>query len=278
MSKRNGWPWLGLAVALVVSLLVSEASACNRCGLFGTKCRFAPAHHNVAVVAAAVQPQTVVVTNVYPNPIAAQGATVYGYSQGQSYGYQAASLGNFIDPDRYLAQASKYLDTAQQLAGQGFSDFQATGTSLLSQQLAGQTEVAKIQAAAQVLEAAKSSATQPQSFSFRATVQNGQVTFDPATPVPAAEGEGMSLAGPTDYVTVLTSRCANCHGPVNPKGGLDLTKSGVLDAAMMERIVARVSTLDPDKRMPRVQDKPGTLSPSELSALVLRYEQLRRLK
>lgn len=265
-----------LAPLIAVLMLTSTAFPCGRCGLFGNRCRFAShaVHHAPAVVAVAEQPATVVITNVYPNPIAAQGGTVYGYSDSAPYSYQAAAFGHQVNPDRFLAIAESYLKTGQQLAGDGFGQFQATTSSIIAQQVAGNIEVEKIRAAAQVLESARSPATAPQTFSFQATVQGGKVSIQET---PADEGGAIALSLPApEFATLITAKCASCHNPAKAKGGLDLSAPQALSLAELDNISASVTTADPAKRMPRNGDQPGTLTPQEIAVILLRAEQLRR--
>jgi len=216
----------------------------------------------------------------YTQPIAQQGSTVYGYSTvAQSYGA--------VDMAQLYNQAGRLTAQAQQLSGQATTDFSA----LISQEGNNRARVAEIiakgQAAAQTLQAVSSGNTtqnSTQSLQLRVVSQGGRLNVitendptvteapaTPATPVPPdprpdpqpnVPGGGNTSA----LVNVIQNKCTVCHSTANAKGGLDMTKYFQLDQAVKAKILARITHIDPAKRMPIKSDgTPGqSLSTAEM--------------
>lgn len=89
---------------LVGGRIAPTASACNRCGHFGSSCRY---FKTVAKpIVKVVTPDVFVVQNNYPQPLVGQGNTLY-----QSNGFQSALL-PFLDPNRYFEQEIQLIRAA----------------------------------------------------------------------------------------------------------------------------------------------------------------------
>jgi hypothetical protein len=206
--------------------------------------------------------QTTVVNNLvgipvpvtYNQPIQAQGSTVYGYSSvAQAYGQ--------VDMGLLYNQAARLTDQAQQLAGQASSDF----ATLVQAEGQNRAEVARIlaqgQSARQALEAAAGTSQQRQqvqqrTFAFRVTqtgdnvqiqqIQDGQQTGN----FQLSGAQSSTAQGTAANVSdLLRNSCVSCHGNANTQGGLNL--EGSISDAQQAAILARVTTDDLDKRMPR---------------------------
>jgi hypothetical protein len=180
-------------------------------------------HADPIVVREQIPVTTFNIVNNVPNalPLSPQGNSAYGYS--------SLSLSNYaqaVDPTLLFNQASKLTENAQQLAGQGFSQY----SSLAAQQLQGQVAVAKVQAqgqaavaALQAAQAEQSSSTTLQTFSFKATVdQAGKMTVEPVENHPADPGPAPNTDRVQLLSLVLENRCLRCHSGNDPKGGFSI--------------------------------------------------------
>jgi mono/diheme cytochrome c family protein len=69
------------------------------------------------------------------------------------------------------------------------------------------------------------------------------------------------VGGQTDIgqnvVAIFAGKCNSCHSGPNPKGGLDLTDLANIGADAGDKILARITTADPTKRMPRTAGGAG---------------------
>lgn len=182
---------------------------------------------------------------------APQGATVYGYSNFAARYPQVDLQGLYNQADRLTTQA-------QTLAGQAAADFSA----LVAQETDGQARVASIlaqgEAAERALLAARGEPQQPQ---WREVKISARVSSDGQVELQPIEEPGQTQALGDQTVTldaVIETRCIACHSGDEPKGGLDLsaraTWEGTGRTEKLAKILARVTTNDPSKRMPRGSD------------------------
>ena len=236
---------LGLVVGIVsLATLVGDLEACNRCGLFGNRCRFQSSHvveHQVAVapVVQYKQPDVFVVQNNYPQP---NGAAAILAQQGNTvYGYQQAAAQYFVNPADVLRQAAELAKAAGNTAQLGLNGYNATAQTQLTLQSTFADNLTRGQAASQVLTAAGFTAPQQQQQSLALRISRGadgqwQVTQAEAAQVNAqivakletkpAEPAPIERAG-----SILAAKCASCHGldKTEPKGGVFLDASHPLD-------------------------------------------------
>ena len=94
----------GLMGVMLLVVAMAETNACDRCGLFGRRCRFASQsfdHHEG--YGASGGTQTFNFINSYPTPLlAAQGQTVYGYNlSAQAYSVDPALIFDTPVAERY---------------------------------------------------------------------------------------------------------------------------------------------------------------------------------
>jgi mono/diheme cytochrome c family protein len=124
------------AIAFCVAVLIAaDAWACSRCGLFGSRCRFASQHHEVAAVVAApviAQPPISIINNYAPGNGAA--ATLIAPQGGSVYGLSTAVQAYSLDPAAVLRQAAELTRGAQQLADQGLKGYGQTAALALTLQ------------------------------------------------------------------------------------------------------------------------------------------------
>lgn len=230
---------LGMLLGLLLTLFVSDAQACSRCGLFGRRCQFSQQVHHVqhvaqvvavpAYVAPQASPEVLVVNNQYASP---NGAAAFLAPQGQTvYGLQAAAQAYYLDPTAVLRQAAELTKGAQQLAGQGLSGYQQTATVALQLNASSNDTIARGVAASSILQSAGLSAPTAESQTqalriYRDTSGSWQVEQGEQVVAqlnakiqqrvpdsPAAVSGGQSL---------VAQHCAKCHGlqMPEPKAGL----------------------------------------------------------
>lgn len=263
-------------IAVVLLLCATELHACNRCGLFGNRCRFVQSHvvesHvQVAPVAAYKAPEVFVVQNNYPAPnggaaiLAQQGATIY-----QPNGYQQAAQAYLVNPADVLRQAAELTRAAQKLAGDGLNGYQQTVTSALTLQSTLAEPLIRSQAAAQVLSAAGLNQPPAQQQSLALRITRGldgqwQVSQADAAQI-TAKVEQKIEARPTEQVSseasVLSAKCASCHGKelTQPKAGLYIDAGIKLDCKTALKSLQLIKS----GKMP----KDGTLTPEEKGAIL----------
>ena len=85
---------------------------------------------------------------------------------------------------------------------------------------------------------------------YSVTRGNGQtvVTPDPANPEPQV-GDNL-----TQIQTLFANKCIACHNPNKKNGGLDLSDIRQLNEKQCDKILERVTSCDPAKRMPLRED------------------------
>lgn len=230
------------AFLLAVLCLANSSEACNRCGLFGNRCRFAaqtyyyqPTHY-VQPVTYAQPAQNFIFNNSYPTPLLSQGNSVYGYS--------LAAQAYTLDPAQVLDRSSRLAElafTSGQKAIDNFND--AAGNALaLSAETSRQQQNTLL-----ALSAIQANSGQPAaapSLSFRATVRDGRVQLETIEAAPQSQpakspaecedckpkDDGrLSLTlerNPPITVTSIATGCGRCH---DGTGKSDTPKGLVLD-------------------------------------------------
>jgi len=192
-----GWRTSVLA-ALLLLALPSNADACNRCGLFGLRCRYAkPVYYAPKYVAPVVYPpnvQNFVFNNSFPIP--QLGNTAYGYS------LQASAYTQ--DNAMFLNRAGMLAELSQQNAQRGYDGFVSAGALSLQLADAADRRQKNTLLALTAMEA-NGQAQQPQAMSFRATVVNGRLSIERIDP---------GQTGPqqqTGNHRGSIAACAKCH-------------------------------------------------------------------
>ena len=203
------------AIALLLTAI--PADACHRCGQ--SRCRFV-SHQAVKVEQVAVPQQILNIANVYP-----QGDTVY--TVGQASQLYAAN------PDLAVTLAAK-------IAGNGTDAFTA---AVRSGQASNEAlaQIAKVQAATQHLKAAVGSNEGAKSLTLQITQSGGGIQVRPVTDDASPSGKTPTAAG-----SLLSSKCASCHGTqlTAPKGGLFYDAGHSLDADTSMRALSVLSGKD----------------------------------
>lgn len=185
------------------------------------------------------------------------GNTAWGVSQ-TPFATATLSTANL---DSALNQAGRLVTQAQQLAGQGFNGYSTLVTNVGSAQLDALKTIAQGYAAASALQASRPSDTtvpQTSTFSFgaqatgtptatTAVVSQGTTVASPAT----ATATATASATPGNAVeTVLLASCINCHGPTRLESNLDARNYQNWTAETWGKVVERITTTDPKRRMP----------------------------
>lgn len=186
-------------------------------------------------------------TNIqYGQLPAAQGDTLYGY---RASTYSATDLGvdNYIS-QRLVADASAI--QSKVLAGQ-----QANAASA--------AEIAKLQIKGQIITTALAALADTSASSEQQATFTQNIHTEASASVGSSGGDTALAQRVTNLVN---AKCVSCHGPSRQAGNLDLSNLANVDGA---KVLARVTSADPTKRMPLAAgDGPGTpLSVQELSTL-----------
>ena len=199
-------------------------------------------------------PQTVTVVNnligvpvpiAYDKPLAVQGHSVYGYTK-------VSEVFAPVDAALYLDKAERLTAQAITLAQTGRSGFD----DAVRDQIAAQKEIAQSLAIGQV--------------SREIVEAVGKAQRQQAALAAAASRPGVLAIEehPTTATGVLKARCASCHERYNDWGGL--SRDDQL------RLIGRVITADPGKRMPRGADKQSageSVAAEELGLLYKEWKQ-----
>lgn len=180
---------------------------------------------------------------------AAQGSTLYGYSQANTYANYDLGVDHLIS-QRLVADASAI--QSKVLAGQQVAA--ASAAEIAKLQIKGQIITSALNALADTSTAAQTEAT----FKQEISVAGG---------ASASVGAGISSDALLERtVGIVNAKCISCHGATRQAGDLDLRDLSHVDGA---KILARVTNPDPTKRMPLgAGDTPGVpLGVGELSVL-----------
>lgn len=248
-----------LLILLFFMAMSEAASACNRCGLFGRRCRFVSHHVPVTKHVAhghayqkVVPTTTINIANIYP-----QGNTVYG-------SVAAAAPLYATNPALAITASQRAIDggTAALTAAIGVAH--AT-----NQQIA---ELGKIQALTAHLKAGMQGNQAQSSTTLKITQSGGKMQIEqvagdggttqtqvPSAPVQPAVGGGTSF---------LQAKCASCHGKdkAQPAGGVYIDGATKISGDMGMRIAEILAGKNvPDKMKGTVsnlspQDKNGLIS------------------
>lgn len=200
----------------------------------------------------------------YSQRSAPQGSTVYGYNEISDI-YGNVDLGELYQSAIRLAEGSnRYGAEATSGAQKLIDQFGDRAQGLLSQQLA----IAEINAkTAGVTNAARAIGDAIKAESRLHLEKRTEKTPQPPQPQPHTGGSPI-LDEPAakvnesfDNLTALVNaKCFTCHGGKTTEAGLNLTDLSKLDDKAVEKVLARVTSANPEKRMP-----PGKpLSPDEL--------------
>lgn len=217
--------YMFLAIAAIFGPLLT-AEACDRCGLFGNKCRF-QSHHVVQQVAAYTPPavnqtQNFVFQNSFPVPsLTQQGSSVYGYS--------LAAAPYTFDSAAYLDRAARFQELALETAQQGINGFNANAqaATALADSVDRRTKNAMVALAAinaNQQQPSAASANNVQTFTMRATVRNGQLTIENGPPAEAPSTQPVTAVpgGVQAFGANVLTACARCHDG-NGTGGTPTT-------------------------------------------------------
>ncbi|MBX9788611.1 MAG: hypothetical protein K2Y37_06820 [Pirellulales bacterium] len=196
-------------------------------------------------------------TSGYSSDVSLQrGNTVYGHAQ-QGYSLQsfATVTPQPLDVEALMERATRLATQAQQHGAQATA--QAQG--LLGQAQAGQQAIAQTfaQAARElaVLEALQPIAPQEVKTEVTTTATLRQAQGDAAgAQLGAATAQVLPDWQPR-FAAVVATRCATCHDAESPAGGLNLAGDvAALDRDRRLAMLARVTTTDASKRMPKEAD------------------------
>lgn len=202
----NRFLFAAITFAALLLTFVVDASACNRCGLFGRHCRFAHHHDAPTYVepearAAAPTTSNFVFNNISPpGDLSARGTTVYGLSGQLDY---TAPSGALIHDN---------VRRALEFALQGTTEGKSLDESL--------AEVAKINATgraiaegARALRGTETSTVATSTRSIRVTIREDGTPEIVPLDAPAGIPEQAEPPTPRAGVGTVGLNCKGCHGP-----------------------------------------------------------------
>jgi hypothetical protein len=230
---------LGVLASLVVLFSAGNADACNRCGLFGNKCRFAaktyyqPTYYAPAVYTPPDNVQNFIFNNSYPTPLL--GNSVYGYS--------LASQAYSVDPAQVLDRSSRLAELAFTSGQKAIDDFNETAGNALALSADASRRSQNTLLALSAIQANEQPAT---SLSFRASVTNGKLNLERIEAAPSSQpatapaecqdcktrDDGrLSLSMPAHLsVSAVCGRCHDGTGKNNSPKGLTIDDMAARDA------------------------------------------------
>jgi len=217
--------------------------------------------------------------NLQMSTAGAQGNTVYGYS----YNTLANVYGD-TNPAALYQQAYRLAESAQKYGDKATGGFQ----DIVAQDNDGRQKVAEILAKGQAVQEflsrldGNSAKVETKTFSFKVGPgQDGKVQIQrveqppqaqpPSTPPPREppkepsrddSGYNSGKPGQTKKSKVLfeawqasaKAKCAACHSGEKAKGGFDVAMYPGLDDDHKAVVIARLTTLDENRQMPRMPD------------------------
>lgn len=219
-----------LLALLFLLAFAADASACNRCGIFGRGCRFVS--HAVVQQVAYTPPvaasQNFIFNNTFPVPhLAQQAQSVYGYS--------LAAAPYSFDSTAYMDRASRFQELALETAQTGINGFNANAAAAtaLADSVDRRTKNAMVALAtiqANQQQPAQVNATGTvQTTTTRYSVRNGQIFVDNDPP---------NNGNQQDFSANALQSCARCHdgtGQHHEPRDVVLDGSRPIDWAMYER-------------------------------------------
>ncbi len=203
-------------------------------------------------------------------PVAGNFYTGHGYSSAQlssagvngntAYGYsynQVRDAYGVTDMNALYQQASRLTQNAQQLAGQANTDFSGLVGQAGTNQARVAEYIAKGQSAAIVLQAANlppSTRTETRIFQIGSAKSCGMPNQPaPDQPVPDQQ---QGFIQPKNFLQLAGPQtCVQCHSGQKIEGGFDITQYNANDPKMRDRVLSRILSDDPKKRMPKDGEK-----------------------
>jgi hypothetical protein len=215
-----------LLIPLLLGLLfAADASACNRCGLFGNKCRYSYAqkyYYPVSYAAPVVYtPPSNVQNFVFNNsyPVAAFGNSVYGYS--------LAAQAYSVDAGQVLDRAGRLAELAFTSGTRAIGDFNDAAGSALALSAEASRQQQNTLLALSAIQANQQPAAS-QSLSFKASVQNGKLSIQRIEADHFAEPGKMVQAPPVQAPVVQAPVGGTLRPLQDPHGELPPPAPGAL--------------------------------------------------
>ena len=187
-----------LLVLILLGLAV-DASACNRCGLFGRKCRFASHHVAHVPYVAPATTTNFVFNNTFPAPflLAGQGSSVYGVQQ--------ASAAYLDRPEFFMDRAVRLEELRTVNAERGYQQFQESGRLAMSLNSAENLRANNTMLALAAME--KNTGAYQQTLAVRID-SGGNVSY--------SQPQAVTQAGP--LALTQSQSCGACHDGRGTKG------------------------------------------------------------
>jgi mono/diheme cytochrome c family protein len=205
------------------------------------------------------------------------------------YGYTYETLRNTYGDTNLNAlyqQAARLTQGSQQLAGQAHTEF----SGLVQQAGDNQARVAEILArSAAAANALRATEPQAQTTTQTRTTVTGTASAQASVATPPDQGQPVdpgtgpetpnpnvppqqtsSGLNPQQWLAqVGRPLCGGCHGAKDGKGGFAIDRYPSLSPEQRDRVIERLFTSNPDRRMPRDgAGKPARLSPQQVRAFL----------
>lgn len=202
-------------------------------------------------------------------PLAATGATVYGYGAPAVAG---------LDPAGYLNAAGRYASLGGELAATGAANYsQAAHAQQQATEMAIRSQLVRA-----IMAAPAGSITGGSGSLQYGRGANGQMEVEPgaAQPGGAAAASGAPTppadsgsspsdpAPPTSLQGVADKKCIECHGASRKERGLDLRNLQGLTSDQVRKVLTKIMADNPSERMPPASAKGGPLTTDEKIAFV----------
>jgi len=234
---------LFFAFCFFVLTLVPASFGCNRCGLFGNKCRFAPVVHHAAPVVAKTPDfnQNIIFNNIAPPiDLAPRGETVYGLSRALSYNAPNSAL--YHDNVR---RALEFSGEATGLAKALDSEFYGLAATIED----GEAAATRARGFAEAFRAFQGE-PKARGVGFEQvtiSMKNGKVESIQRVD-PLANSDQVATPRGIGGGLFATLGCTTCHSGDKPKGDLDL--SGLVSNEKFQLSLQRAADPNENNRMP----------------------------
>lgn len=183
------------------------------------------------------------------------GSTIYGTGQQQIL---QAITSDPVDLNILFQQMSRLTQNAQQLAGQGHTDF----ADLIAKAGNNQAEVAKILAKSKLIQDALKSLQDPNSIKLESRTFSFKIGADGKIEAIEPEPKFKAVVPPEEFQKIMVQDCGTCHLGEKAKGGFNLASYLSFTEAQKEVVRQRLTHPDPKKRMPLKSDlSPGVPLP-----------------
>lgn len=224
---------------LIVACLccTSTADACNRCGVFGRGCRFSyssyyyPSYYTPTYYQPPATQQNFIFNSTYPQPLSSPASLLS--PSNSVYGYSLAAQSYAVDPAQVLDRSGRLAEIAIQGGQKALDGYNTAAGNTLALVAESDRRTKNAIVALSAIEANQAAPAQGQALSFRATVQNGQLSLERIEAEKPASGNGVPPGHYKpepgwDHAPIpLQPNNPHCQPPAATDGRLSLRAGGV---------------------------------------------------